>query len=42
MRPLKYAIPDNGGIQLTGLKEARTFSTDSYVARDLESKEPIG
>jgi hypothetical protein len=39
MRPLKYAIPNNGGIQLTGLKEAPTFRIDSYVVRDLENKE---
>jgi len=38
MRPLKYAIPNKGGIQLTGLQEAPTFRTDSYVVRDLESK----
>ena len=39
MRPLKHAIPNNGGIQLTGLKEAPTFRMDSYVIRYLESKE---
>ena len=39
MRPLKYTIPNNGGIQLTGLKEAPTFRMDSYVVRYLESKE---
>jgi len=38
MRPLKYAIPNKGGIQLTGLKEAPTSSMDSYVVRDLGSK----
>ena len=38
MRPLKYAIPDNGGIQLTGLKGAPMSSMDSYVVRDLGSK----
>ena len=40
MRSLKHAIPDKGGgIQLTGLKEAPMSSIDSYVVRDLESKE---
>ncbi|SDJ32809.1 hypothetical protein SAMN04488123_13614 [Natribacillus halophilus] len=39
MRSLKHAIPNDGGIQLTGLKEAPMSSIDSYVVRDLESKE---
>ena len=39
MHPLKYTIPNNGGIQFTGLKEAPTFRMYSYVARYLESKE---
>lgn len=39
MHPLKYTIPNNGGIQFTGLKEAPTFRMYSYVVRYLESKE---
>ena len=39
MPPLKDAIPDYGGIKLTGLKEAPNSRMKSYVVRYLESKE---
>ncbi len=41
MRPLKYAIPNNGGIQLTGLKEAPTSRMYSYVVKDLETNQGL-
>ena len=36
--PLKFTILNNGGIQLTGLKETPTSRMDSYVVRDLGSR----